>query len=551
VGIQPTGRVRAVLLVGALIAVVAMLATAAAVAFSDDDVASPPPSTIPAGGTLRLGLVASSFPVDPATSVVTDVGAVMLDDLLWGRLTATDPTTSEPVPALAESWEASPDLTRFTFRLRPGASFSDGTPLTSTDVAATLARVAALGASSLAGDRLSTVRGYAEVASGSIAGVTTPDPATVVIELGEPVADLPALLAAPSFGVVPAAVSRGERPLLPGPTSGPYAVASQASDLLTLRRADATSPDAARPEVVEVHRFDSETAAGDLYDAGGLDLLPLPADRAAELVAPGVGAVEVSPSSALWWIAADTTDPVLASAELRRGIARAADRPAIVTAALPGRRLLDGLVPPEVPGGAPDACGERCTTDPGATSVAVAAAFPSGAPTVRLDTPSSPGPAQVASDVSSALSAAGLPTTVRTRSVAEYRDQVLVADRQLFWFGWVGVAATPEAYLPALFLTGSPGNVTGLADPAVDAAIRAARSTADPAERATRWAEVESLVLDRMPVVPLAQGQYAVAVASTVQGFEQRLDGTFAIDRLWLAPVPAPAPAEAPGESTP
>ena len=99
------------------------------------------------------------------------------------------------------------------------------------------------------------------------------------------------------------------------------------------------------------------------------------------------------------------------------------------------------------------------------------------------------------------------------------------------------MAATPEAYLPALFLSGSPDNVTGLADPEVDAAIGAARSTADPAERATRWADAERLVLDRMPVVPLAQAQNAVALSSSVQGFVQRLDGSFAVDRLWLSPA--------------
>jgi ABC-type oligopeptide transport system substrate-binding subunit len=119
--------------------------------------------------------------------------------------------------------------------------------------------------------------------------------------------------------------------------------------------------------------------------------------------------------------------------------------------------------------------------------------------------------------------------------VADYRDQVLTADRQLFWFGWVGVAATPEAYLPALFLSGSPDNVTGLVSPEVDAAIRTAQATADPSERASRWAEAERLVLDLMPVVPLAQAQNATALSESVRGFVQRLDGSFAVDRIWLA----------------
>ena len=60
------------------------------------------------------------------------------------------------MPGLAESWQASDDQMQFTFHLRPDATFSDGTPLTSSDVAASLARVAALGGSSLTAERLSS-----------------------------------------------------------------------------------------------------------------------------------------------------------------------------------------------------------------------------------------------------------------------------------------------------------------------------------------------------------------------------------------------------------
>ena len=38
-------------------------------------------------------------------------------------------------PALAESWEVSPDQRTWTFRLRPDVEFHDGTPLTADDVA--------------------------------------------------------------------------------------------------------------------------------------------------------------------------------------------------------------------------------------------------------------------------------------------------------------------------------------------------------------------------------------------------------------------------------
>src|SRR5437870_13419427 len=41
-------------------------------------------------------------------------------------------------PALATSWDTSADGLTWTFQLRPGVKFSDGTPLTSTDVEVSL-----------------------------------------------------------------------------------------------------------------------------------------------------------------------------------------------------------------------------------------------------------------------------------------------------------------------------------------------------------------------------------------------------------------------------
>ncbi len=48
--------------------------------------------------------------------------------------------TGAPVPELAQSWTSGDDGHRWTFSLRPGARFTDGTPLTAADVFAALAR---------------------------------------------------------------------------------------------------------------------------------------------------------------------------------------------------------------------------------------------------------------------------------------------------------------------------------------------------------------------------------------------------------------------------
>jgi microcin C transport system substrate-binding protein len=61
-----------------------------------------------------------------------------LAPLLYETLLDLDPATLAPVPRLATHWEISEDGRTFRFRLNPAARFSDGSPLTADDVAATL-----------------------------------------------------------------------------------------------------------------------------------------------------------------------------------------------------------------------------------------------------------------------------------------------------------------------------------------------------------------------------------------------------------------------------
>ncbi|GAA1804630.1 ABC transporter substrate-binding protein [Luedemannella flava] len=79
----------------------------------------------------------------------------------------------EIVASLATSWTAAPDNKTFTFELRKGVTFHDGTPFTSAAVKASFDR------------RLAVNQGPAYMVAG-IASVTTPDDYHVVIKLKEP-----------------------------------------------------------------------------------------------------------------------------------------------------------------------------------------------------------------------------------------------------------------------------------------------------------------------------------------------------------------------------
>ena len=122
------------------------------------------------GGTAITALGADPAVLNPDISIGvpdTFVGCILYDALIrFGK-------DFEILPSLAKSWEIAPDGLTYTFHL-DNAAFSDGKPVTSTDVKFSLQEVAAkYGPKFLAPGRF-------------IKTIETPDPLTVVIKLSAP-----------------------------------------------------------------------------------------------------------------------------------------------------------------------------------------------------------------------------------------------------------------------------------------------------------------------------------------------------------------------------
>jgi peptide/nickel transport system substrate-binding protein len=90
------------------------------------------------------GEVAWAIRYDPKTfdpAKVDEQASESVRFLTGGVLIRVNRPTQQPGPELAESWKVSPDGRMISFHLRAGLKFSDGSPLTSRDVAWSLRRV--------------------------------------------------------------------------------------------------------------------------------------------------------------------------------------------------------------------------------------------------------------------------------------------------------------------------------------------------------------------------------------------------------------------------
>jgi oligopeptide transport system substrate-binding protein len=121
----------------------------------------------------------------------------VLSDLFTG-LTAFGPDGGI-VPGCAARWRVSADGLRWTFELRPGLTWSDGTPLTAQDFAWSAQRYLDPAHAGLLAFRFKALRNATAITAGrqsaSALGVTAPDPRTVQVDLEYPQLDLPTLMA--------------------------------------------------------------------------------------------------------------------------------------------------------------------------------------------------------------------------------------------------------------------------------------------------------------------------------------------------------------------
>ncbi len=521
---------RAALVVAALLV--------AATGCSDDDEADGLPGAPDAGapvdgGTLRLGL-AGPIVADPASASLADPAQLLVLDLLHDGLTEVD-DAGAAVPALAASWTSDAEFRTWRFKLEPSARFASGRPVTASEVVASFQRVIAGGDASLAALRLEFVVGFREYLDGAapnVAGLRAIDQVTVEIALVTPIAVLPELLAAPSYGIVadPAASAA----LAGLDLSGDWVLASAEPDARGARLERREG----RPghlDGVELRSFPDPVAAYAAFEDGALDWAPIPGERFGEAV-DRYGDEHFAPFHAQLFFGIRSDVPELADKVFRQAIGAAIDAEAIVRAVYPDRAdPLDAVVPTNVPGAPPMTC-QVCGHDPVRARSLLAEGFPDGAvPVVPIDYDASPAQEAMASIVAQQLGAVGIRTTLRPLPLADYQRLIVSGGQRLFVFGWIAGFLSPDAYLLPLFRSTSNDNLVGLRSPDVDELLDTARAHGDPAVRAERWAEVQRIALADAFVIPIAQFRTQPVVAERVQGFAHAVDGTVEWSDVWLA----------------
>lgn len=485
------------------------------------------------GGILRIALLAPGS-LDPAQATSPERRLLVAN--LFDSLTTLD-AGGAVRPAAAASWSSDQTTRHWRFQLRPGAKYADGQAVQARDFKTAWERLASPRTrprpASAAG-LLGIVDGYPALEAGrasAISGIAAPDAATLVVDLSQPFADFPALVADPRLSPIPpGALAGGAAAFATRPLgNGPFMLARRASSGQELELVRNPNYDGRAPylDSVRVQVVPDEQTAWLAFQHGQASFAPLPPDQvAAARAIAGVSAdgrgrpgVVQGPELGTWSLGFDLHSKPGSDPRWRRAVSLALGRSRIASAFPGSVAPAGGIVPTGVPGTRQSTCAS-CAHDPGQAGALLDLIGEGARKPVVMAIPATAFDRQVAALVKADLGAVGLPVTIKEVPPASLLSGTGRAHAQLFGFGWAASYPRMDPFLAGEFSSGSTANPTGFQDPGVDRLVAQARATADDAARTRLYQQVEQDVLEAVPVAPVLEYRHTAVLAPGVEGFD-------------------------------
>jgi len=384
--------------------------------------------------TLTLGQGVRTFVFGQSGDPVTlDPGQV--EDNLSSRVTVQiyetlvelDGATTRVRPALAESWDVSPDGKEWTFHLRQSVTFHDGTAFDADAVKANFDRWQYADNPYHAGGTFIAWNDLTGLA-GLVDHTEVVDPATFKVSLKSPSGPFLSDLAVPGLGIVsPAALQANAADLSSTPVgTGPFKFVEWThGDHVTLAANDAYWGGRPQIDQVIVRSIPDNGARYFELQAGNIDLMefPNPDDVNAAQSAGGLQVMR-RPTLNVGYIDFNEFQPPFNDPRVRNALALATNRQRIVDALYGGSGIVaKGLIPPGMLGY--DGTLPDIPYDPAqAKSLLAEAGFPTGFSTefwyMPVDRAYYPGPQAIAQAICADWSAVGVKCDLKTKDWTAY-----------------------------------------------------------------------------------------------------------------------------------
>jgi peptide/nickel transport system substrate-binding protein len=503
------------------------------------------------GGTMTFGAAGAPEMYDPFYA--TDGETFRVTRQIFDGLVTYKPGTADLAPQLAESWESSDDGLTWTFHLRTGVKFHDGTDFNAEAVCYNFQRMfdqKGAGQSESVTtywiDNLGP--GFSDGAKPALyRDCEAPDATTAVIRINRVTSKIPSIFGLPAFSMQSPKALRdydannvqavGDSFKYPAyamehPTgTGPFKFSSydRANGTIELVRNEDYFDPAGKAKLDKLifKIIPDETTRKQALKAGTIDGydLPAPSDWAG-LKSDGFN-IAVRPPFNIFYVGiTQKNNEKLRDFKVRQAIAYAINREQLVRSQLPeGAKVATQFIPDTVDGYNTSLQPipydvERAKTllaEANATDLTVNFYWPS-----EVSRPYMPNPRDMFGAIAADLEAAGIKVNPITKPWnGGYLDDVDEGRADLFLLGWTGDYNTADNFINTFF--GNPTNrfQTQFSPWAQELAdrLKAADSESDAAKREQLYQEINADIINKyLPAVPISHSPPALVVTRNIQG---------------------------------
>jgi len=500
------------------------------------------------GDTLVFGASADPVSLDPA--YVSDGESLRAARQIYETLVTTEAGGTDIVEGLATEWEADEAGTAWTFTLRDGVTFHDGTEFNAEAVCFNFDRwynfEGVQQSPSVSYYWQTVFTGFAnnedpEQGESLYASCEATDETTAVINLTAPSASFLPGLALAAFSIAsPTALEEfgadevtgtGEEPRFDGAYgleeavgTGPYTLESfEPGNRLVMTAYEDYWGDAPAIETIIFRPIADGPARRQALEAGeiqGYDLVD-PADYEA---LEGAGYQLLSrPAFNVGYVGINTAKPPLDNPQIRQAIAHALNREALVQAQYPeGSEVATQFMPPELFGYADDVTdypydlekAKSLIAESGVANPTIEFWYPTG-----VSRPYMPNPEANFQAFQADLEAAGFTVTPQSAPWnPDYLDAVNTGGAGLYLLGWTGDFGDPDNFIGTFFRTDQPS--WGTIPQEIQDQLEAGRTETDEAARTALYEDVNRAIMEQLPGVPYVHTSPRLVFAENVEGYE-------------------------------
>ncbi|WP_134500062.1 ABC transporter substrate-binding protein [Microvirga pakistanensis] len=458
---------------------------------------------------LEIGADNGPTGLDP--HLITAFPSVMVvSGNIYEGLTAVDKDL-KIIPSLAESWTVSDDGKTYTFKLRPGVTFHDGSPMEAADVVASVKRLLSKDMASPLASRLSAVESANAV-----------DPQNVELKLKEPSAALLSSLS--TIAIVPRAMETNKDALQKNPVgTGPFKFREwQPNGYILLTRNEAYW-DKGLPKLSGL-KFNivPESATRQVGLTNGQYALLPHIDAATALQLKGKPNVKLAETMDLAYtlIGLNVSKPPFDNPKVREAVNYALNRQEIVDAALFGAGVPGGPLSPALKSWALDVKEFGCYAhDPAKAQALLKEAGVTMPVAVSMKVLPRQDIKDIAQVVQEQLNKAGFKVELINQEQGQFIQDWRNSNFDMFASINAG-QPDPDEYFYRTFRTGGSTNVFKYSDAEIDTLLDKARALPDQAERKKAYDQVQRKLACTGPVAHLTYGTLFSAMNDKLKGYD-------------------------------